>query len=120
MTLYSSMFQLDIPCPHRFFLGAQFPDLEDIDCNFSNQFEYEDLILYILENKNVQSKSQIDKIKKMAVRNIKKFSHSKKKDQKNIENYFDENYKPKNLEFALGYPIELFEVISRGIEKFSK
>ena len=49
VTLYSSMFQLDIPCPHRFFLGAQFPDLEDIDCNFSNQFEYEDLILDILK-----------------------------------------------------------------------
>lgn len=39
--------------------------------------------------------------------------------KKEIEQYFDENYKPKYQEFALGYPIELFTVISNGIEQFS-
>ena len=114
--LYSNMFKCDIPCSHRLYLGAQFPEIPDINFDFQNQFN--ELILDIQDDEKATKKIEYDAIKEIGVKNIKKFSHVKKK-KKEIEQYFDENYKPKYQEFALGYPIELFTVISNGIEQFS-
>ena len=51
------------------------------------------------------------------MKNIKKNSHFKNKEE--IQKYVDENFHPEYKEFALGYPIEFFTVISNGIEYFS-
>ena len=114
--LQSNMFKCDIPCSHRIHLGAQFPSIDDIDFQIENQFN--ELIIDIQEDKKTIKNIEHNSIKAMAVRSIKKFAHVKKK-KKEIEKFFDDNYKPEYKEFALGYPIELFVVISNGIDAFS-
>ena len=114
--LYTNMFKVDVPCSHRLYLGALFPDIKDIIFNLQNQFN--ELILDVREDVKATKKIEYDTFKTIAVKNIKKFSHVKKK-KKEIEEFFDMNYKPAYEKFALGYPIELFVVISNGIEKFS-
>ena len=56
-------------------------------------------------------------LKILAVKNIKRFSHSKDKEE--IEKIFDDHFNSEFQEFALGYPIEFFYVISKGIKFFT-
>lgn len=53
-------------------------------------------------------------IKTIAVRNIKK--HTNFRPKEDIKKYVHDNFVPQYKEFALGYPIEFFTVISNGID----
>lgn len=108
--LYTSMYRCDIPCSHRLFLGAVFPQIEEIKLKLNKQFD--ELIKDIIEDNEPREQIDHDRIKEIIVKNIKKFSHSKSKEK--IIQYVNENYVPKYDEFALGYPIEFFDVISKG------
>lgn len=114
--LYSSMYRCDIPCSHRIFLGAQFPKIDNIKLTLNKQFD--ELIPDIIEDDEIRKQIEHDKVKEIISKNIKKFSHSKEKEE--IKQYVDQNFIPKYDAFALGYPIEFFIVISNGIKFFSK
>lgn len=114
-SLYSAMYRVDIPCSHRHFLGATFPTIQDIDLNITKQFN--ELILDVDNDDQKPKEIEIVTIKTLAMKNIKKHSHYKNKEE--IQKYVDENFHPEYKEFALGYPIEFFIVISNGIEYFS-
>lgn len=113
--LYSAMFRLNIPCSHMIHLGAEFEKLDEVEINFENQFD--ELILDILPDETEKQSVQIDFLKKIAVKNIKRFSHSKQKEQ--IEKYFDDHFNSEFKIFVLGYPIEFFTIVSEGIQFFS-
>lgn len=53
---------------------------------------------------------------------IKHYSHRKKKDKNEIDTFVRQKLKfdPLPEKFALGYPVEVFEVIDEGISKFYK
>ena len=113
--LYSKMYRIDIPCSHRIHLGCQFPILSDIELKYEKLFQ--ELILDIQDDKKYVQKKETEYIKEIAAKNIKRYSHSKKED---IVNFVEEHFHPTYTEFALGYPIEFFDVISSGIEFFTK
>jgi hypothetical protein len=56
-------------------------------------------------------------MKNLAMRNIKRFSRSKRKD--GIKMYVDKNFMMGSL-FTLGLPIAIFDLISEGIAHFRK
>ena len=113
--LYSKMFRVDVPCSHRYSLGATFPDLSEIDFNLDNQFN--ELIIDVIPEVIDDEVHEINLLKILAVKNIKRFSHSKDKEE--IEKFFDDHFNSEFQEFALGYPIEFFDVISKGIKFFT-
>lgn len=90
--------------------------IDDIDFAIENQFN--ELIIDTSKDEKSIKNIEHNRIKVMAVKSIIKFAHVKKM-KKAIEKFFDDNYKPEYKEFALGYPIELFIVISNGIDVFS-
>ena len=113
-TLYSNMYRCDVPCSHRYHLGASFPSSPDVHLNLNKQFN--EFIPDIQEDTDVINQIETNKIKIIIYKNIKKFSHTKKKDE--IKKFIDENYEPQFKKFVMGYPIEFYETISIGIDFF--
>jgi hypothetical protein len=64
-----------------------------------------------------ESPAHIAYLKELAIRNMKRFSHSKGKSE--IQKYVDQNLKVDGG-FALGLPISVLNLISEGIRSFSK
>jgi hypothetical protein len=64
-----------------------------------------------------ESPAHITCLKELAIRNIKRFSHSKGKSA--IQKYVDHNFKV-DVGFALGLPISVLNLISEAIRSFSK
>ncbi|KAK8884525.1 hypothetical protein M9Y10_043639, partial [Tritrichomonas musculus] len=113
--LYSAMFRLNIPCSHMVHLGAEFEKLEEIEIDLKSQFD--ELIPDIIPDETENNFTHVGILKTIAIKNIKRFSHSKQKDE--IAKYFDDHFHSEFKKFALGYPIEFFTVVSEGIEFFS-
>jgi hypothetical protein len=63
------------------------------------------------------SRVHIAYMKDLAMRNIKRFSRSKKKDD--IKTHVDKNFMM-GSQFALGLPVAIFDLMSEGITHFRK
>ena len=96
-------------------MGAQIPHIKEIKLTLYKQFD--ELIPDIIENEETRKQIKNDRLKEIIAKNIRKFSTSKEKEE--INQFIDNNFIPQYEKFALRYPIEFFEVISRRIKTFS-
>jgi hypothetical protein len=64
-----------------------------------------------------ESPAYMDNVKDLVIRNIKRFSASRKKNE--IRRYVDENM-IMGTEFPLGLPISVLDLICEGIQHFTK
>jgi hypothetical protein len=113
------MYGTQIPCSHQYFLGVEKPSVpQTFNISFLHPWQYCVLDLVKLERQTPdESPTHLEYVKDIAIRNIKRFSRSKKKDE--IRRYVDDNL-VMGEEFALGLPISLLDLISEGIQYFSR
>jgi hypothetical protein len=115
----SKMYGVRMPCSHQYCLGVAKPSVPQA---FKLTFEetWADCVLEIrtLERQAPDpSPAHATYVKDLAVRNIKRFSGSRSKEE--IGQYVEDNL-VMSPDFALGLPISVFDLISRGIEHFRK
>ena len=120
--LMSAMLGINLPCSHLYFLKNEFPEVHAPPLQLINStngelfFEHD-----ITETKKITlNLDYFEKIRRHAYKMIKKYSHNQNK--KEITSFVNDNLKFDQTpsEFILGYPIEIFEVIDKGILKFFK
>jgi hypothetical protein len=93
------------------------PVVPDLDLDRDEDVPYLNLVIHPLERPEVVAPSNLAKLQAQAVRQIKRFSHSRKKME--IEAYI-QNYFVTGDEFALGRLISVFRPISDRIAHFSQ
>lgn len=117
--LESANYQMDIPCMHRVYLGAEFPALPDIEID--PELQYDTLeIDYDLDTteENIHHDCLHDD-KEYAYQTIKFFTRSKKDEKiKSFINSFHKSDEERDGFFILNREISVIEVISEGIRKF--
>ena len=118
--LMSAMLGIKIPCSHLYFLKNEFPVIAPPPLKITNStngaiiFEHE-----IIETQKVTiNLDYFEKIRRHSYKMIKKYSHNKEK--KAIADFVNDklSFEKEPSDFILGYPIEMFEVIDKGILKF--
>lgn len=118
--LISSTLDAHIPCSHLYHLGDKFPDIDPPEITLKNTFQ-DHLVFEYDINTIAQVHIDMDyytKIRNYAYRTIKRYSHSKSKNEINefVQSRlkFDENPE----KFILGNPAKVFSVIDEGIRFF--
>lgn len=116
--LESSMYRTPIPCSHMVFCGAKFPRLPDVDmrlrpCWIKSKFEY----TVVQRTRDPPPSNKQAKLKEVAVKNIKRYSHYRKKAE--IHEFVEQNYDDGHG-FVLGKPIGFYRLIHKGIVFFSQ
>jgi hypothetical protein len=106
-----------MPCRHEYSLGVEKPTVpQDFNVSFSDTWSKCVVDVQKLELQVPDDSSQhIPDVKDLAVRNIKRFSRSRKKEE--IRKCMDDNF-VMSADFALGLPISVFDLISGGIQHF--
>jgi hypothetical protein len=109
----SSMYHTDIPCSHRYVLGATKPDMPT-DMTLlvhatTTGMEYSETV----HKRNRQPAFEVPHLKQYAVRQICRFSHSRDKDA--VAGYVD-NASDATGPSALDIPLAVHGMIARGIE----
>jgi hypothetical protein len=115
----SVIYGTQMPCSHQYYLGVEKPSVPSI-FNVSLIHTWENCILDVVKiDRHIpdESPTHFEYVRDITIRNIKRFSKSKKKDE--IRRYVDENL-IMGEEFALGLPISLLNLISQGIQQFSQ
>ena len=116
----SAMLGIKLPCSHLYFLKNEFPDITPPPLKITNSTN--DAFIFEHKIKETQKVTinldYFEKIRRHSYKMIKKYSHSKEK--KAITDFVNENlsFEKEPSDFILGYPIEMFEVIDKGILKF--
>jgi hypothetical protein len=108
-----------MPCSHRCSLGVERPSVPR-QYNLSSTDSWSEWVLDIVAiEREVPDTSpvHIAYTKDLAIRNIKRLSRPKSKDD--INAYVDENF-TMGSQFALGLPIAIFGLILEGIAHFRK
>jgi hypothetical protein len=113
------MYGVSMPCSHQDSLGVEKRSVShQYDLSFTDTWSECVLDIVTIEREVPNaSPVQIADMKDLAMRNIKRFSLSKRKDD--IKAYVDKNF-TKGSQFALGLPIAILDLISEGIAHFRK
>ena len=114
----SSLLRIEIPCSHRYFLGAKFPALPNVELTLKSQWDkaiFENTILNL--EKEAPLNDNIETLKESAAKNIKRYSHFKNK--ATIREFVDLNFKEVEA-YVMGKPIGYYEVIHDGIMHFKE
>ena len=116
--LESSLYRINIPCSHMVYLGASFPSIPDVCLNIHTEqtkcsFEY----TVINRTNETPAHDSTYGIKNQIVKNIRRYSHFKKKPL--IEEYVMEHFNIRG-DFVLGKPIEYFTITYEGIMHFKE
>jgi hypothetical protein len=108
-----------MPCSHQCSLGAEKPSVpQAFNVTFRDTWSKSVLEVRTAEREPAdQSQAHATPIKDLAVRNIGRFSRSRNRDE--IRKYVEDNFAA-SPNFALGLPISVLNLISRGIEHFRK
>ena len=116
--LESALFRCNIPCCHRLEIVHEFPDLSDqIELQLTSNTDKITLeIDYRPRNIQVIEKTEHDRTVSAAVKNIRRYSHYKKKNE--IKEYVEEHMEDEEI-YIFGRSISLFRVISNGIHHFT-
>jgi hypothetical protein len=106
-----------MPCSYEYSLGVEKPTVpQDFNVFFSDTWAKCVVDVQKLERQVPDDSPQhITDLNDLAVRNIKRFSHSRKREE--IRKYVDNNF-VMSADFPLGLPISVFDLISGGIEHF--
>ena len=119
--LFSAMINKKLPCIHLYYLEKKFPLVDPPSLNIVDSFYGEMTFEYhIQQSEKIETNSDYyDNIRVYVVKKIKRNSHSQEKDEiiAFVKKELPFNETPK--EFVLGYPSEIFQVIDKGIVKFS-
>ena len=117
--LESSNYRCDIPCYHRLFKGAIFPEKPKIHLELENQYDLLEINDDdILESIETRVGGVIDQ-KNYAVRTIKYFSHYK--DESEIVDFVEENANDEECAFfILDKKVSLIDLIEEGIYYFKQ
>ena len=116
--LESSMLRLDLPCSHRIFKGATYPDFPDISLSMKMETscsKCEKKLTVINIEVNPVEHEDVNELKKDAVRNIIKFGKTKKE---TAEKFVDENLHVGEDAYVMGRPLSYYSLIHKGIMKF--
>ena len=90
--LESANYNIDIPCSHRLFLGAEFPNLPELIIQQNLQYDQLEIEIDIEQTVELfQSNDYFSLEKEFIFRTIKRFCKSKKDDE--IRNYINSEYK---------------------------
>jgi hypothetical protein len=115
--IYSAMYRADIPCSHRFELGADKPQLPEYQLHIEKQsFERRENTEFI---ERVPPPSDIDYnayLQNLAVRNIRFYTHYQNKVI--LKDFVKDNFSV-SAQYALGIPLSVINLISLGILRFS-
>jgi hypothetical protein len=108
---------VSLPCSHQYSLGVEKPSApHQYNLSFTGNWSECVLDIVMIEREVPDaSPVHIAGMKDLAMRNIKQFSGSKKKDD--IKAYVDKNF-AMGSQFALGLPIAIFDSISERIAHF--
>ena len=113
------MLRLDIPCAHRLGLLHNFPEFShEIKLKLNASIDTLELEIHY-EPQNIQEthKNEHERIVSIAVKNIRKYSHYKKKNE--IKTYVEEHFGDENA-YVFDYSVSLVRVISDGIHHFTE
>jgi hypothetical protein len=113
---YSAMYRIHCPCSHQYSIGASKPQAPNVQLDLGNPAPVLDFRIETLARERAPPCIDIGKLQARAVKDIKRFSHSRK--TKEIEGYVRERFRL-GTEFALGRPVSLFGLVSDGIIHFS-
>ena len=116
--LESSMLRIDLPCSHRLFKGAVYPDSPDVTINMSldsPDTKCKNVNTIINVEYNPPQRDSFESLKKDAVRNIIRFGKGKKSD---VEKFVAENFSTEEEGFVLGRPLFYYKLIHQGIMHF--
>jgi hypothetical protein len=108
-----------MPYGHQFSFGAEKPSVpRQYNLSFTDNWSESALDIITIE-REVPDASPIhsDYMKNLAMRNIKRFSRSKRIDD--IKAYLDKTFRM-GSQFAPGLPITIFDLISEGTTHFRK
>jgi hypothetical protein len=113
-----AIYGIPFPCSHQHSLDV---DKSSIPPTFEINLRptWQNCVLDIVEvNRNPPDdlRLQVIRLKEVAVLNIRRFSHSKRKEE--IRQFVEGNFVI-GTEFALGLPISVLDLISDGIRHFS-
>ena len=116
---FSAMYRMSCPCSHQYSIGAEKPRLPEVELDLGVAESTLVLHLDALERTEGAPFSDEQRMswEDHAVRQIKRFSHSRK--TREIRAFVQENFEV-GTSFALGLPVSLFGVISEGISQFSQ
>ena len=110
--LESKLFQVDIPCSHRFSCGERFGKVIPPTILFKHDepnrtFEYK-----VRERESTATEQSMTTLKTMAVKQIRRYSHFK---NKAVIKEFVESKMTTSTEFANGKPVSYYMMIHEGI-----
>ena len=111
------MLGIDIPCCHRFSLGATFPILNLPSIKLENKWPALQIHYNIIqpEDENDDNLSLEEQEKKYAINVIKRFTHNKQIDK--ITEFVNEKYQP-SVAFVNNRGEEMLHLICDGIRRF--
>ena len=118
--LLSAIYENDLPCSHRIFLGATFPFFNPTKLEMRSKWVLLEVETTVLENESDIDASEEFFEKQYALRQIRRYSHYKNNEQ--IQAYLDEQFRIGNFEkgFLANNPVSLLELIGKGINHFSE
>ena len=114
--LVSSMLRLDIPCSHRVFLGAKFPELPKINLILTPSMKGCKFKYTLIDRElPIRETAHLNWLKKSAVEVIKRYSHFKHRSM--INSFVEDNFKI-GTSFVNGKPVEFYSLVHEGIFHF--
>ena len=114
------MLGIDVPCCHRYKLGAKFPDCPKAKLNIKPENQKLEIIFNVLPvNQNVAMQDEEYYDKQFVINQIRRFSHFSSVDK--IKAYVDERFAnyPSTPGFILKRSQRLINMISDGIFHFT-
>ena len=116
--LISAMLQVDFPCCHRLFLGADFPPCPTVIPTIHQQWTQLEIEFEILpEETLVSSQTEESFDKEYITKQIRRYSHFK--DIKLISDFVESHYKYDSESFISKQPISVIDMITEGVTHFS-
>ena len=123
-SIFSSMLDINLPCSHLHYLKVPFPDVKPPKIEIKNITNGVFIEEYVFESScSIQlNLDYFSKIYEYAYQMIKHYSHRKKRTKLKLMPLLKKKltFDQSPEKFALGYPVEVFEVIDEGISKFYK
>jgi hypothetical protein len=118
MIHYSAMYRVSMPCSHLYFNGIAKPILPP-ELKLTIEKNYKSLVIEFKvierETREIED-NNINYLKNLAVKNIKRFSNSTQKEE--IIAYVQTNFHIGDT-FVLGQPVSVYQLISAGISLLS-
>ena len=113
----SQMLHIDVPCSHRLYLGATFPDIPELNIVRNNQYEKLEIRINLMPTEEVEVLKTKEELEKEYIcETIKFFTHCR--DEAAIVEFVNAHYQPAQA-YVLNESQQVIELISEGVRTFS-